>query len=151
MNIDVVLVTANMLIHPIIVAILYWRKPMPLRRLLNVYFFSSWISYTGNLLGHHFGIWDFSSPIIGRAGTELLYDLMGLPPKVIMLVFLLKPSALYNAILIAMVSGLTITWEWAALNYSQLIVYSNWSLAKTYIAAFVVYSFLTYLWQKKIL
>lgn len=151
MNIDVLLVTANILIHCLIVSILYWRNPMPLRRLLSIYIFSSWISYTGNHLGLLFGVWDFTSPVIGKSGTALLYDLLGLPPKAIMLTYLLKPSFLYNTILIACVSGLTVTWEWLGLHYSQLIVYHHWTLAQTYVAAFAVYSFIAYLFQKKVL
>lgn len=151
MNMDIVLIAANMLLHTFIVAVLYWRNPPPTRRLLNMYFFSSWLSFTCNLLGLHFGVWDFTSPAIGKPGTELLYDLFGLPTKAIMLVLLLKPSVLYNAIIIAIVAALTISWEWAALKYSQLIVYNNWNLLFTYLAAFTIYSFFAYLWQKRVL
>ncbi|MDT8900780.1 CBO0543 family protein [Anaeroselena agilis] len=151
MNMDIVLISANMLIHPLIAAFFYWRKPLPARRLLNLFIFSSWLSFTGNLLGLHFGAWDFTSPTIGKPATELLYDLLGMPPKTIMLVYLLKPSVLYNTVVIAIVSGLTISWEWAALNYSHLLVYKNWNLPLTYVAAFTIYAFLAYLWQKKIL
>ncbi|QDR81244.1 CBO0543 family protein [Sporomusa termitida] len=151
MNMDIILITANMLIHPTIVAVLYWQKPLPSRRLLNLFFFSSWLAFTSNLLGLHFGTWDFPSPTIGRPGTELLYGLLGLPPKAIMLVYLLKPSVSYNTVVIAIVSALTISWEWAGLKYSHLLVYHHWHLSLTYLAAFTAYSFLAFLWQKKVL
>ena len=151
MNMDIVLIAANLLIHLVIVAVFYWLKPLPTRRLLNMFFFSSWLSFTGNLLGLYFGAWDFTSPTIGRAGTQLLYDLFGLPAKAIMLAYLLRSSIFYNAILIAVLAALTVSWEWAGLTYSKLIVYNYWRLSWTFLASFATYSFLAYLWRKKVL
>lgn len=151
MDKDLAIILANISLHAVIVAILYWRNPLPLRRLLNVYFLSSWISFAGNLLGLHARIWDFPSPTIGRPATELFYDLLSLPLKVLMLIYFLKPSLLYNTLLVLIVAGLTISWEWVALHYTQLIVYHNWFLSWTYLMALIVFAGISYLFQKKIL
>lgn len=131
--------------HVVLCAFFFWRRPLPLRKAVEVYIFTSWMAFALNEVGLAIGIWDFTSPVLGLHGTHLLYDLLNYPLKSILYVVLLGASWRFNVILTLVVTTLCTVMEWVALNYTHILVYGNWNIGYTFLITMAAYLFIWYL------
>jgi len=135
--------------HAVLCAFFFLRKPLPLRKTLEVYIFTSWLAFALNEVGLALGTWDFPSQILGLHGTHLLYDLLNYLLKSILYVVLLGSSWRFNAILTIIVTVICTVAEWVALNYTHVLIYGKWNIGWTFFITMAAYLLIWYIFQER--